>query len=69
MRTHEVSGHEKSVADRLCHLVDESDSDGEGEKDVNHEKLVRKELKRQKTSDKPNRLRDRLKRTVSKAAE
>lgn len=71
MRTHEMhSGHEKSVADRMSHLVDDlSDSDGEGEKQVNHEKLERKEMRRQKTSDKPNRLRDRLKRTVSKAAE
>jgi hypothetical protein len=68
MRTHEQSGHEESVADRLCHLAGESDEEDESkEKEVNLEKLHRKELRRQKTSDKPNRLRDRLKRTVSKA--
>lgn len=69
MRTHEPHGHEESVADRFAELVDDSDTDGEAEATVNHEKLERKELRRQKTSDKPNRFRDRLKRTISKAAE
>jgi hypothetical protein len=70
MRTHEQQGHEAPIADRFHHLVDDSDEDDDDkEATVNHEKLERKELKRQKTNDKPNRLRDRLKRTVSKAAE
>lgn len=69
MRTHEQSGHSASIADKMCHLVDESDDeDGEREADVNHEKLQRKELRRQQTSDKADRMRDRLKRTVSKSA-
>jgi len=67
MRTHEQSGHSESVADRMCHLVGDSDEEDDTvEKEMNLEKLERKELKRQKTSDKPNRMRDRLKRTVSK---
>lgn len=69
MRTHEHVGHSQSVADKMCHLVDDSDEEDDVvEKEVNLEKLERKELKRQKTNDRPNRLKDRLKRTVSKTA-
>lgn len=73
MRTHEQSGHASSIADKYAHLVEESD-DEEQAVDVNkvdHEAMKRKELTRQKTSEggKQNRMRDRLKRTVSKQAE